>query len=196
MWSRLIPEDLILKLVALRIIVDHEALEVLRALIHDLTEGIEVGEHARILLVELPTVADDVLTEDEDVVYVRAEIRGNADGILHRDDEHRVDVAAVHEEVADVAIADPAAVIQTVIQNQEVPWVDGGRAAIREILENLLADQLLTLEHVGDDEGRILLVDEHRGHHLTIELVGTLRAGNHGAAGETLVVPEEILHEE
>lgn len=38
-------------------------------------------------------------------------------------------------------------------------------------------------------------MDEHRWDDLAIELIGTLRTGDDGSAWQTLVVPQEILHE-
>ena len=58
MRVRLVPKDLILQFVRLRVVIDHETLIVLRTLIHDLTETIEVRKHPRELLVQLPTIAD------------------------------------------------------------------------------------------------------------------------------------------
>jgi hypothetical protein len=194
--SRLVPEHLVLQLVRLRVIIDDQTLEILRTLGHDLTERVEIRKHTGILFVEFAAISDDVLTKDEHVVDVRTEVWGNTDGVLHRDDEHGVDVTTVHEQIPDVAITDPAGIVQTVVQNQEVAGVHGGRAALRQILGDLLGDELLALEDVGDDKGRILLMDEHGRHHLAVELVGTLRTGDHGTTGQTLVVPQEILYEE
>ncbi len=39
-------------------------------------------------------------------------------------------------------------------------------------------------------------MDEHGGHHLAVELVGTFRTGDHRTTWQTLVVPQEILDEE
>ncbi len=196
MRIRLVPEHLVLQLVGLRIVVNHQALKVLRALIHNLAERIKVGEHARVLLVQLPPVADDRLTQNEHEVDVRPQVGGDTDRILHRNDKHRVDVAPVHEEIADVAVTDPAAIVQTVVQDQEVPRVNPRRAALPEIFRDTLGDQLLALQDVADDQGGILLVDEGGRDSLTVEHVGALCAGNHGAHGDILVMPEQIFHEE
>jgi hypothetical protein len=195
-FGGLVPEHLILQLVGLGVVVDHQTLIVLRALVHDLTERVEVGEHASVLFVEFSTVADDGLTEEEYIVDVRTQIRRDTDGVLHRDDKHRMDVAPVHEQIPDVLVADPAGIVQTVVQDQEVPWIHGSCPARRQITSDLLRDELLTFENIGDDEGGILLVDEHGWHHLAVELVGTFRTGDHRAAGQALVVPEQILHKE
>ena len=196
MGIRLVPEHLVLQLVGLRVVVNDQTLKILRALVHDLTERVKVRKHTGILFVELAAVADDVLAEDEHVVNVRTEVRGNTDGVLHRDDEHCVNVATVHEQIPDVPVANPAGVVQTVIQNQEVAGVHGGGAALREVLCNFLGDELLALEHLGDNEGRILLVDEHGRHDLAVELVRAFCTGDYRATGEALVVPQQVLDEE
>ncbi len=136
----LVPKHLVLQLVGLGVVVDHQTLEVLRALVHDLTEGVEIGEHTRVLFVELTTIADDVLTEEEHIVDVRTQIWRNTDGVLHGDDEHRMNVAPVHEQIPDVPIADPAGIVQTVVQDQEVPRIHSGCPASRQITSDLLRD--------------------------------------------------------
>ncbi len=196
MLIRLVPEHLVLQLVRLRIVVNHQALEVLRTLVHHLTKRIEVREHARVLLVEFAPVTDDRLAQNEHEIDIRPQIRRNTDCVLHGDDKHRVDVAPVHKEIADVAITNPTAVIQTVVEDQEVPRIDSRRTPLPEILGDPLGDQLLALQDVADDQGRILLVDEGRGDGLTVEHVRALCARNHGAHGDVLVMPEEILHQE
>lgn len=189
MRCRLVPEHLILQLVTLRVIIDDQALKVLRTLVHDLAEGVKIGKHTRVLIIQLATIADDCLSQDKDVVDVRAERRWNAHRILHCDNEHGVDVAPVHEEIAHIAVAHPRIIIQTVVQNQEVAGIDGGSASLAEILRDLLGDELLALEHIADDQGGILLVDEHRGNDLAVELIGALGTGYHRPARKTLVMP-------
>ena len=192
----LIPEHLVLQLVRFRVVVNHEALKVLRALVHNLTERIEIRKHAGILVIEFAPIVDDVLTQNKDIVDVRAQIRRNTHRILHRDDEHCVDVATVHEQIPDIPVTNPCLVIQTVIQNQEVARVDDGRASLGEVLGNLLGDELLALEHIRDNHRIVFLVDEHLGHEFAVELIRALRAGNHRSAGERLVMPKEVLDQE
>ena len=107
-----------------------------------------------------------------------------------------MDVTAIHEEVPDVAIANPRRVEQTIIKNQEVAGIDGRCAPFRQILGDLLGNELLTFENVADDERCILFVDEHRRNDLAVELIGSFCARNHGAAGQALVVPEEVFDQE
>ena len=61
MRSRLVPEDLILQLVGLRVIVNHETLEILRALVHDLTKRVKIRKHTRVLVIQLAAIVDNVL---------------------------------------------------------------------------------------------------------------------------------------
>ena len=193
---RLVPEHLVLQLVRFRIIVNHEALKVLRALVHNLTKRIKIRKHTGILVIQFPPIVDDVLTQNEDVVDVRAQIRRNTHRILHRDDEHCVDVTPVHEQITDIPVTNPCLVIQTIIENQEISRVDNGRAPLGEVLGNLLGDELLALEHIRDNHRIVFLVDEHLGYEFSVELIRTLRAGNHRSTWEALVMPEEVLDQE
>jgi len=192
----LVPEHLILQLVRLRVVIDHEALKVLRTLVHHLTEGIEIRKHTGILVIQFPPIVDDVLAENKHVVDVRAEIRRNTHRVLHRDNEHCVDVAPIHKQITHIPVTDPRLIVQTVVQNQEIPWVDGGGAPLRKILGDLFGDEFLAFEHIGDDQRIILLVDEHLRHELSVELIRSLRAGNNSPTREALIVPEEVLHQE
>ena len=193
MRCRLVPEYLILQLVRLRIVIDHQTFEVLRTLVHDLTERIKIRKHTGILLIELTPIAHNVLTEDEDIVDVRAQRRRDTHRVLHRDDEHCVDVTPVHEKIAHISVTNPRTVIQTVVQNQEVPGIHSSRTPRGQVAGNLLGNQLLALQDVGNDQGRILLMDEDRWHNLAVEMIRTLRTGNHRAVGNALVMPQQVL---
>ena len=87
-----------------------------------------------------------------------------------------MDVAAIHEEITDVLVTHPGRVIQTIIQDQEIAGIDRRGAPFCEILGDLLGNELLALQDIGHYKRRILFVNEERGHDLTVELVGTLRA--------------------
>ena len=150
--SRLVPEDLILQFIRLGVVVNHQALKVLRTFVHDLTERVEIGEHAGILIVELAPIVDDVLAQNKYVVDVRAQRRRNTHGVLHRDDEHGMHVASVHEEIADIAITNPSRIEQTVIEDQEITGIDGGGTPLAKILSNLFGDELLALENVRHNQ--------------------------------------------
>jgi len=77
MFCSLVPEDLILQLIRVDVIADHQALEVLCALVHEGTEHLERRKHARIILVDPTTITENVLAENEHEVHVGAQIRRN-----------------------------------------------------------------------------------------------------------------------
>ena len=72
MWLRLIPEDLVVEFIRFGVIIDDEALEILGALIHHLTEGLECRKHARVILVDALPVRYIGLSQNEDIVDVRS----------------------------------------------------------------------------------------------------------------------------
>jgi len=83
---RLVPEDLLLQFVGFRIVIDHQALKVLGALIHHLTEALKRGEHARVVLVDAFAIGNVGFAQDKHVINVRAQIGRNTERILHCDD--------------------------------------------------------------------------------------------------------------
>ncbi len=186
---RLVPEHLVLEFIRLGVVVNHEALEVLRALVHDLTKRIKIGKHTGILLIELTTVAHDVFTQNKDVIDVSAQIGWNTHGVLHCDNKHGVDVAPVHEEIANILVANPCLVIQTIIQNQEVARVYRRCTTVRYVFRNLARNEFLALQNIADNEGRILLMDEHRRNNFAVEQVGPFCSRNDGSTGKALVMP-------
>jgi hypothetical protein len=107
-----------------------------------------------------------------------------------------MDVTTVHEQITDIPVTNPCLVIQTVIQNQEVPRIDDGGAPLSEVLGNLLSDELLALEDIRNDNRGILLMNEHLRHEFAIELIRALCAGNHCSTGKRLVMPKEVLDQE
>ena len=83
---RLVPEDLLLQFVGFRIVIDHQALKILGALVHHLAEALKCGEHARVVLVDAFAIGNVGLAQDKHVINVRAQIGRNAERILHCDD--------------------------------------------------------------------------------------------------------------
>jgi len=83
---RLIPEDLFVQFVGLRIVVDDQALKILGALVHDLTKALKCGEHARVILPDALSIGDVGFAQDKHVINVRAQIGRNTERILHCDD--------------------------------------------------------------------------------------------------------------
>ena len=82
----LVPEDLLLQFVGFRVVVDHQALKILGALVHHLAEALKRGEHARVVLVDAFAVGNVGLAQDKHVINVRAQIGRNTERILHCDD--------------------------------------------------------------------------------------------------------------
>jgi hypothetical protein len=66
----LVPKYLILQLVGLGVIVNNKTFKILRALIHNLTKGVKIGKHSGILLIELPAIADNIFTQNKDIVDI------------------------------------------------------------------------------------------------------------------------------
>ena len=82
----LVPEDLLLQFVGFRIVIDHQALKILGALVHNLAEALKRGKHARVVLPDAFAVGDVGLAQDKHVINIRAQIGRNAERILHCDD--------------------------------------------------------------------------------------------------------------
>ena len=83
---RLIPEDLVLQFVGFRIVVDHQALKILGALIHHLSEALKRGKHAGVVLVDAFAIGNVGFAQDKHVINIRAQIGRNTERILHCDD--------------------------------------------------------------------------------------------------------------
>ena len=83
---RLVPEDLLVQFVGFRIVIDHQALKILSALVHHLTKALKRGEHARVILPDAFAIGDVGLAQDKHVINVRAQIGRNTKRILHCDD--------------------------------------------------------------------------------------------------------------
>lgn len=83
---RLVPEDLLLQFVGFRIVIDHQALKILGALVHHLAKALKRGEHARVVLVDAFAVGNIGFAQDKHVINVRAQIGRNTKRILHCDD--------------------------------------------------------------------------------------------------------------
>ena len=192
---RLVPEHLILQFVGLRVVVNHETLKVLRTLVHDLAERIKIRKHPRVLIIEFATIVDNVLAQDKHIVNVGTQRRWNPHRVLHRDNEHRVDVPTIHKQISDIAIPDPRSIKQTVIQNQKVSGIHRRRSVITQILRDLLRNEFLALQHIGHDLRLVLFMNKHRRNNLTVELVGPLGAGYNGSTREILIVPQQILYQ-
>ena len=193
---RLVPEHLVLNVVALGVVENHQTLVVLGALVHHLAEYFERRKHPGVALVDALAVGHDVLAQNEHVVDVRTEVRWDAQRVLHRHQEHHLVVPPVHEYRPDVLRFGPAGIVQAVVENQEAPWVDLGRLELFDFLVVLLDGLLLAVEHALNDFLIVLVVNEQRGYHIAVELVGRLGGRDDRAHGDVLVVVQEVFAQE
>ena len=192
----LVPEDLVLQFVGFRIVVDDQALKILGALIHHLSEALKCGEHARVVLVDAFAIGNVGFAQDKHVINVRAQIGRNAKRILHCDYQHDLPVTPIHKEEAHHNVLGPFVVVETVVQDDEGAGVNGGAFVGFNFLFHLFEDGLLALEDVFDDGGVVSVVDEEFRDVGGEEAVSSFGAGDDGADGDVLVVEHEILDEE
>ncbi len=66
----LVPENLVFDAVALGIVVDHQALEVLSTSIHCRAKNLESWKHACIVLVNALAIIEEIFAQDKDVINV------------------------------------------------------------------------------------------------------------------------------
>ena len=192
----LVPEDLLLQFVGFRVVVDHQALKILGALVHHLTKALKRGEHARVVLVDAFAIGNVGLAQDKHVINVRAQIGRNTERILHCDDQHDLPVSTVHKKEAHHDVLGPFVVVEAVVQHDEGAGVNGGAFVGFHLFFHLFEDGFLALEDVFDDGGVISVVDEELGDVGGEEAVAGFRAGDDGADGDVLVVEHEVLDEE
>lgn len=191
-----VPVDLVVQFVGLGVVVDDEALVVFGALVHDLAEGFKGFEHAGKVVKDASAVRDVVLSQNEGVVDVGAEIGGNAEWVLHGDDEHDFPVASVHEEEAHDFVAGPRRVVEAVVEDDKGAWIDGGAVVLFGFSVHLFEGGFLAQEDVFDDGGVVLVVDEQARDHASVEAVAFFCAGNDGADGNVSLVKQKVAHEE
>ena len=67
----LVPKHLVLDIVTLGIVENHQAFVVLSALVHHLAENFECRKHPGVTLVDTLTVGHDVFSQNEYVIDVR-----------------------------------------------------------------------------------------------------------------------------
>ena len=195
----LVPKHLVFQAVGGDVVADDQTFVVLRALIHELTEHLKRGEHARVVLIDNPSVARDVLAQNEDEVHVGAQVGANAERILHRNHGREVNMASVHEDELGAVLVHPRLrIVEAVVQNQKGAGVNGGAPSARNlVLVPLVLDGRLTLDHVLDNLGAILVVNELGRNHVLEELVGNLGGADHRADGKArLCIEEDIAHQE
>jgi len=78
MRFRLVPEDLVGQFVRFGVVIDHETLEILGALVHDLTKALKSGEHTGIILPDTLAIGNIRFAQNEDVINVSSEVRRDA----------------------------------------------------------------------------------------------------------------------
>ena len=195
MYFGLVPIHTVFELGRLTRIINHETLIVLRAGIHDLTEELERGECAGVVVKNALSVRGIRFAQNENEVDVRPESGLNTERVLHSDNEEHLQPATVHEEVADVLVMCPAVIVHTVVENHKRTWIEAGFAATRLFALNAAHDHLLALHEVGQDHCIVLTVDEEGGNHFAIKRVRLLCTADHSAEGHILMVKKEVTYE-
>jgi len=185
---RLVPENLVLQLVGFDVIVDDEALEVFRALVHDLAERLEGGKHTGVIFVDALAVGNVGFAQDEHVVDIGSQVGWDTERVLHRNHEHDFPVTPVHEQQAHHDVFGPLVVVQAVVQYDEGARVNGRLLVRVNFLFHLFQHGFLTFEDVFDNCGIVLVVDEEFRHVFAEKVVPGFCAGNDGADGDVLVV--------
>ena len=193
---RLVPEDLLLQFVGFRIVIDHQALKILGALVHHLAEALKRGEHARVVFVDAFAVGDVGFAQDKHVINVRAQIGRNTERILHCDDQHDLPMPPVHEEEPHHDVLGPFVVEEAVVQDDERAGVNGGAFIRFHFFFHLLEDGFLAFEDVFYDGGVVSVMDKEFRDVGGEEAVAGFGAGDDGADGDVLVVEHEVLNEE
>lgn len=191
----LVPEHAVGQIRRVASIVYHEALKVLGALVHNLTEELERGEGGGVVVVDAATIVQIRLAQNEDEIHVRAQGRLDTERILHCNDEEALEPSAVHEQVANVLVVCPGVVIHTVVQNHKRTGIQARTPTARLILLNPSHNHLLPLHEVVQNHRCILAVNENRRNHFSIEGVGLLSAADHSPHRHVLVVKEEVAHQ-
>ncbi len=198
MIAGFLPKHLIFKAVRLNSVADHQALVVLRALVHELTEHLKCRKHTGLILVDTLAVAQHVLTQNEHKVDVGTQIGCDTQRVLHGNHGHHINVATVHKHIASALLTNPRIIVQAVIQNQERPGIHVGVSAIPLLV--LIASHLdlhLTLDGAHHNLGTLLVMNEPGWNHMLKKLVGNLRAGDNGTHREAVLgVEQNVSHQE
>ena len=189
----LVPEDGILELIRLRIVVNDQALVVLGALIHDLTEELKGWEGRAIVLVDTFAIRHVGFSQNEDIVHVCTQGRLDAERELHGDQEEHFEPTAVHEQIANVLVVCPRVIVHAVVENQERARVELRDHAPILILHDLLHHKLLSLHEVRQDHRVVFAVNKDRRNHLLEEAVRLLCPRDHRAQRHVLVMKEQVF---
>ena len=115
----LVPENTVLQLCGLARIVNHEALVILRTLVHNLAEEFKGGEGGGVVVKNAFPIIEVRLAENEHEVHVGTERRLNTERVLHSNQEERLQPPPVHEKVANILVMSPTVIVHTVVQNHK-----------------------------------------------------------------------------
>ena len=115
----LVPENTVLQLRGLARIVNHEALVILRTLVHNLAEEFKGGEGGGVVVKNAFPIIEVRLAENEHEVHVRTERRLNTERVLHSNQEEGLQPPPVHEKVANILVMSPTVIVHTVVQNHK-----------------------------------------------------------------------------
>lgn len=115
----LVPENAVLQLRRLARVVNHEALVILRALVHNLAEKLERGKGRGVVVENTFPIIEVRLTEDEHEVHVGTERRLNTERVLHSNQEEGLQPPPIHEKIANILVVSPTVIVHTVVQNHE-----------------------------------------------------------------------------
>ena len=135
---------------------------ILCTLIHDLAEKFKSGENARKLLINTTTRGYLVFTQNKHVIYLATKHRRNAHNVLNRKDVEKTVVTTVHKQRPNVLIANPLVVVQAVVHTNKGATVKRRRNSALLFLSDLLCNRVLTFQHVANNAGIELLVDENQ----------------------------------
>jgi len=192
----LVPENLVFDAIALHFIVNHEALVVLRALHHDARERMVRVKHTGILLINAFALLYLVLSQNEHVIHVGAQMRRHTERVLHGDEQEHLVMAAVHEQAANVLVRWPRLVVQAVIQDQERSRVYVRVSFIFRILIVLICELRLALQVLADDARVIFVINQHIRHKTFKEMVGALRGRDDDTHWQVLMVVHDVTQQE
>ena len=141
----LVPEHLVLQFVRLGTVVDNEALVVLGTLVHDLTKGIKVREHPGPVVIQLVAILNNVFTQDKYIIHVCSQGRWNTHCILHGDDKHGVVMSPVHKQTANILVANPCFIVQTIVHNEKIARVARRGSCCFQLVCDFTGDHFLAL---------------------------------------------------
>lgn len=192
---RLVPKHAILQPIRLAAVVNHQALVILRTLIHDLTEELKGGENAGKLLKNTFPRAHLVFTQYKYVIHLATQHGRNTHNVLDRKNVEEAVVAAVHKQGSHIFITDPLIVVQAIVHTNEAAVVNRGAAAQFLLLAHLLDERVLPLQHIANNRRIELFVNKQTGYNAGVESIGAFCTADHSTNREFLFVPQQVLNQ-